>query len=189
MTYTQVHAIISGDAEARAEFATLAPEFDRMMDLARILNRKRDRRGSIDFDLPEPLIEFDEFGAMKSVTRAERNWAHRLIEEFMLSANECVASWLENLGVPSLYRIHEKPEPRRVVEFEEIAAAVWILAGDREPAGSDLSDAQRTPEQKHGGGRAPRSYEVPGDIPVTPRMYQKLTEKIAGKPEDGFFPI
>ena len=106
-----------------------SPEFERMMDLARILNRKRDRRGSIDFDLPEPLIEFDEFGAMKSVTRAERNWAHRLIEEFMLSANECVASWLENLGVPSLYRIHEKPEPRRVVEFEEIAAAFGYSLG------------------------------------------------------------
>jgi ribonuclease R len=184
MTYTQVHAIISGDAEARAEFATLAPEFDRMMDLARILNRKRDRRGSIDFDLPEPLIEFDEFGAMKSVTRAERNWAHRLIEEFMLSANECVASWLENLGVPSLYRIHEKPEPRRVVEFEEIAAAFGYSLGIGSLPVRTFRMRSERREQKHGGGRAPRSYEVPGDIPVTPRMYQKLTEKIAGKPEE-----
>jgi ribonuclease R len=184
MTYTQVHAIISGDAEARAEFATLAPEFDRMMDLARILNRKRDRRGSIDFDLPEPLIEFDEFGAMKSVTRAERNWAHRLIEEFMLSANECVASWLEGLGVSSLYRIHEKPEPRRVVEFEEIAAAFGYSLGIGSLPVRTFRMRSERREQKHGGGRAPRSYEVPGDIPVTPRMYQKLTEKIAGKPEE-----
>ena len=53
-----------------------------------ILNRKRQRRGSIDFDLPEPVIEFDELGLMKSITRSERNIAHRLIEEFMLSANE-----------------------------------------------------------------------------------------------------
>jgi len=184
MTYTQVHAVISGDAEARAEFATLAPEFDRMMDLARILNRKRERRGSIDFDLPEPLIEFDEFGAMKSVTRAERNWAHRLIEEFMLSANECVASWLENLGVPSLYRIHEKPEPRRVVEFEEIAAAFGYSLGIGSLPVRTFRMRSERREQKHGGGRAPRSYEVPGDIPITPRMYQKLTEKIAGKPEE-----
>ena len=184
MTYTQVHAVISGDAEARAEFATLAPEFDRMMDLARILNRKRDRRGSIDFDLPEPLIEFDEFGAMKSVTRAERNWAHRLIEEFMLSANECVASWLENLGVPSLYRIHEKPEPRRVVEFEEIAAAFGYSLGIGSLPVRTFTMRSERREQRHGGGRAPRSYEVPGDIPITPRMYQKLTEKIAGKPEE-----
>ena len=191
MTYSQVHGILEGDQELRAEFAPLVPEFERMLDLARILNRKRDRRGSIDFDLPEPLIEFDEFGAMKSVTRAERNWAHRLIEEFMLSANECVASWLENLGVPSLYRIHEKPEPRRVVEFEEIAAAFGYSLGignlpvrTFRMRGERREQQRANREHRHGGGHAPRGYEVPEDIPVTPRMYQKLTEKIAGKPEE-----
>ena len=189
MTYNQIHAILDGDAAMRAEFAPLVPEFERMLDLAQILNRKRGRRGSIDFDLPEPIIEFDEFGAMQSVTRAERNWAHRLIEEFMLSANECVASWLENLGVPSLYRIHEKPEPRRVVEFEEIAAAFGYSLG----IGSlpvktfTMKSDRREQRSRHEQGRtsrAPRGYEVPQDIPITPRMYQKLTEKIAGKPEE-----
>jgi ribonuclease R len=184
MTYTQVHAILEGDAVLRAEFAPLVPEFERMLDLARILNRKRERRGSIDFDLPEPLIEFDEFGAMKSVTRSERNWAHRLIEEFMLSANECVASWVQNLGVPSLYRIHEKPEPRRVVEFEEIAAAFGYSLGIGSLPVRNFTMRSERREQRHGGSRASRSYEVPQDIPVTPRMYQKLTEKIAGKPEE-----
>jgi len=184
MTYTQVAAVLNGDVEARAEFAPLVAGFERMHELAQILNRKRDRRGSIDFDLPEPLIEFDEFGAMKAVTRAERNWAHRLIEEFMLSANECVASWIENLGVPSLYRIHEKPEPRRVVEFEEVAAAFgYSLGMGSLPVRTFTMKSERR-EQRQGGGRAPRSYEVPGDIPITPRMYQKLTEKIAGKPEE-----
>ena len=191
MTYTQVAAILDGDLALRAEFAPLVPEFERMLDLARILNRKRDRRGSIDFDLPEPLIEFDEFGAMKSVTRAERNWAHRLIEEFMLSANECVASWLENLGVPSLYRIHEKPEPRRVVEFEEIAAAFGYSLGiGSVPVRTFRMKSERREYQarredrRGGGGRAARSYEVAEEIAITPRMYQKLTEKIAGKPEE-----
>ncbi len=183
MTYTQVHAILDGDVEMRTEFAPLVEEFERMLDLARILNRKRDRRGSIDFDLPEPLIEFDEFGAMKAVTRAERNWAHRLIEEFMLSANECVASWLENLGAPSLYRIHEKPEPRRVVEFEEIAAAFGYSLGIGSlPVQTFRMKSERREQRR--GGRDARSYEVAGDIAVTPRMYQKLTEKIAGKPEE-----
>jgi len=183
MTYTQVHAILEGDVETRTEFAPPVPEFERMGDLARILNRKRDRRGSIDFDLPEPLIEFDEFGAMKAVTRAERNWAHRLIEEFMLSANECVASWLENLGVPSLYRIHEKPEPRRVVEFEEIAAAFgYSLGVGSLPVQTFRMKSERREQRR--GGREARSYEVAGDIAITPRMYQKLTEKIAGKPEE-----
>ncbi len=91
-----------------------------MKRLAVLMNKRREERGSIDFDLPEPVIEFDEEGQMRGVTRAERTWANRLIEEFMLAANECVATWLEDLGVPSLYRIHEKPEARRVVQFEEL---------------------------------------------------------------------
>jgi ribonuclease R len=184
MTYTQVHAILDGDAAARAEFAPLVPEFERMLELAQILNRKRDRRGSIDFDLPEPILSFNEFGEMKAVTRAERNWAHRLIEEFMLSANECVASWLENLGVPSLYRIHEKPEPRRVVEFEEIAAAFGYSLGIGSLPVRTFRMRSEQREQRRGSSRTPRGYEVPQEIAITPRMYQKLTEKIAGKPEE-----
>jgi ribonuclease R len=183
MTYTQVHQILEGNEVVRAEFAELVPAFEKMKQLAEILNHKRDRRGSIDFDLPEPIIEFDEFGAMKSVTRSERNWAHRLIEEFMLSANESVASWIENLGVPSLYRIHEKPEPRRVVEFEEVAASFGYSLGlGNLPVRKFQTRGER--RERHGSGRNPRQHEVPEDIPVTPRMYQKLTAKIAGKPEE-----
>lgn len=186
MTYTQVHRILEGDAETRAEFAELVPVFERMKQLAEVLNRKRDRRGSIDFDLPEPIIEFDEFGAMKSVTRSERNWAHRLIEEFMLAANESVASWIEGLGVPSLYRIHEKPEPRRVVEFEETAAAFGYSLGiGNLPVRTFQTRGERREQRGQGRGRGPqRRHEVPEEIPITPRMYQKLTAKIAGKPEE-----
>ena len=100
-----------------------------MRDLAMILNRKRKRRGSIDFDLPEPVIEFDELGMMKSITRSERNIAHRLIEEFMLSANECVAHYLENKRIASLYRIHDKPDAKRVYDFEVIAATFGYSLG------------------------------------------------------------
>ena len=188
MTYTQVHKILDGDELTRAEFAPLVPAFGRMKQLAEILNHKRDRRGSIDFDLPEPIIEFDEFGAMKSVTRSERNWAHRLIEEFMLSANECVASWIENLGVPSLYRIHEKPEPRRIVEFEDIAASFGYSLGiGNLPVRKFQTKGERRELQRRDSGRGrtnPRQHEIPEGIPVTPRMYQKLTAKIAGKPEE-----
>ena len=77
-------------------YAPLVSTFELMRELALILNRKRERRGSIDFDLPEAVIEFDELGLMKSIARSERNIAHRLIEEFMLSANECVAHDLES---------------------------------------------------------------------------------------------
>ncbi|MGA2652449.1 MAG: VacB/RNase II family 3'-5' exoribonuclease [Terracidiphilus sp.] len=183
MTYTEVHAILEGDAETRARYAALVPNFERMRKLAGLMNKRREERGSIDFDLPEPVIEFDEQGQMRGVTKSERTWANRLIEEFMLAANECVATWLEDLGVPSLYRIHEKPEPRRVVQFEELAAAFGYSLGlgalpvKRIQTRGDRRDAQRS-------GRNVRTLEVPEDIPVTPRMYQKLAAKIEGKPEE-----
>jgi ribonuclease R len=183
MTYTDVHKILEGDAETRERYAALVPNFERMRHLAGLMNKRREERGSIDFDLPEPVIEFDEQGQMRGVTKSERTWANRLIEEFMLAANECVATWLEDLGVPSLYRIHEKPEPRRVVQFEELAAAFGYSLGlgalpvRRIQTRGDRRDAQRS-------GRNPRTLEVPEDIPVTPRMYQKLAAKIEGKPEE-----
>ena len=154
-----------------------------MRNLAMLMNRRREERGSIDFDLPEPVIQFDENGQMSGVTRAERTWANRLIEEFMLAANECVATWVEDLGVPSLYRIHEKPEPRRVVEFEEIAASFGYSLGlGALPVKRVETRAER--RESRGTGRPARRHEVPEDIAVTPRMYQRLAAKIEGKPEE-----
>jgi ribonuclease R len=183
MTYTEVHAILEGDEAIRARYAALVPGFERMKKLALLMNQRRSERGSIDFDLPEPVIEFDEQGQMRGVTKAERTWANRLIEEFMLAANECVATWIEDLGVPSIYRIHEKPEARRVVQFEELAAGFGYTLGlgalpvRRIQTRGDRRDAHRT-------GRNPRTHEVAEDIPVTPRMYQKLAARIEGKPEE-----
>lgn len=79
MTYTDVNAILEGDEHMRRRYAALVEGFELMHELAQILNRKRVKRGSIDFDLPEPIIEFDEMGFMQGVSRSERNWAHRLI--------------------------------------------------------------------------------------------------------------
>jgi ribonuclease R len=183
MTYSQVHAILEGDEAARADFAGLVPEFERMKTLALLLNKKRQRRGSIDFDLPEPIIEFDEVGMMQGIVRSIRNWAHRLIEEFMLSANECVATWLEQLGVPSIYRIHEKPDAKRVVEFEETAAGFGYSLGIGSLPVRKMQTRSERREQ-HGRGRNPRQHEVPEDMPITPRMYQRLAMKISGKPEE-----
>ncbi len=121
MTYTDVHALLEGDPALRQRYGRLLERFELMRELALILNKKRIQRGAIDFDMPEPLIQFDEFGEMAAVTRSPRNIAHRIIEEFMLSANEAVASHLEQAGIASLFRIHEKPDPKRVMEFEEIA--------------------------------------------------------------------
>src|SRR5438552_3920340 len=183
MTYTGVNAVLEGDAGMRKHYADLTGLFELMRDLAMILNRKRERRGSIDFDLPEPVIEFDEFGLMKSITRSERNIAHRIIEEFMLSANECVASYLENKRVASLYRIHEKPDAKRVYDFEVIAGTFGYSLG---VGALPIQRMQFKNDRRasYGTGKRAREIEIPKEIHITPRMYQKLTEKIAGKPEE-----
>ena len=184
MTYTQVHAILDGDAATREQFAPLVPEFERMYALAQRMNARREQRGSIDFDLPEPVIQFDEHGQMRGIVRSERNWANRLIEEFMLAANECVASWIEALGVPSLYRIHEKPDAKRVGNFEEIAAHFGYSLGiGAVPIKQIELRGDRRDRMRRGTGDK-RITEVAEDIAVTPQMYQKLTERLAGKPEE-----
>ena len=183
MTYTAVNAALEGDAATRKQYAPLVPLFERMRDLATILNRKRVRRGSIDFDLPEPVIEFDEHGLMKSITRSGRNIAHRLIEEFMLAANESVAHYLENKRIASIYRIHEKPDAKRVYEFEIIAATFGYSLGI---GALPIQRVQLKTDRRaaRGTGRNVREIEIPKDVHITPRMYQKLTEKITGKPEE-----
>jgi ribonuclease R len=183
MTYTDVHSILTGDEKTRARYAPLVPGFERMRRLAGQMNKRREARGSIDFDLPEPVIEFDEQGQMRGVTKSERTWANRLIEEFMLAANECVATWVEDLGVPSIYRVHEKPDARRVVQFEELAAAFGYSLG---LGALPVKRVQTRGERRdsHGRGSNPRMHEVPEDIAVTPRMYQKLAKRIEGKPEE-----
>ena len=189
MTYTQVQAILDGDEKTREEFGALTPEFDRMHALALKLNAKRRRRGSIDFDLPEPVVQFDPDGNMKSIVRSERGWSHRLIEEFMLSANECVAHWIESNAIPGIYRIHETPDPKRIVEFEETASQFGYTLGfsnlpvKKIQTKGDRRDAQRS-NGRGGGGRQAQTHEIPDAIPVTPQMYQRLTAKIQGKPEE-----
>jgi ribonuclease R len=202
MTYTDVNAIIEAgkdrgpqppsaaqknldqtNEDIRRRYGALSENFDLMYELAQILNRKRVKRGSIDFDLPEPVIEFDEFGLMKSVEASERNWAHRLIEEFMLAANETVASHLEQRGVPSLYRIHEKPDAKRIYEFETLAASFGYSLG---VGALPIKRVQTRGDKRHyrdSGRRAP-TIELPEEVHITPRMYQKLVQKITGKPEE-----
>jgi ribonuclease R len=183
MTYTAVNAVLDGDAAAREQYASLVPTFELMRDLALILNRKRQRRGSIDFDLPEPVIEFDESGLMKSISRSERNIAHRLIEEFMLSANECVAQYLESKRIASLYRVHEKPDAKRVYDFEMIAATFGYSLG---VGALPIHRVQPKTDRRaaRGTGKHASTIEIPKDVHITPRMYQKLAAKIAGKPEE-----
>jgi ribonuclease R len=180
MTYTDVHLLLEGDAKLRDRFRNLAGRFELMRELAEILNRKRARRGSIDFDLPEPLIEFDEWGAMTGVVRAPRNIAHRIIEEFMLAANEAVAAHLQATGRPSIYRIHEPPDPKRVMEFEEVAAHFGFSLG----VGAIPVKKFAYADKRRDGYKVRRDIVLPGAVKISPRNYQKLVARIEGKPEE-----
>ena len=154
MTYTDVNAILTDhDPETTRKYSALVPMFEIMQELFEILHARRRRRGSIDFDLKEPYIVLDDEGMVEDIIAAERNVAHRIIEEFMLIANETVAGYLDGHEVPTLYRIHEEPDPLKVEEFEEFVSTLgYSLAA---PAGA-----------------------------IRPRHFQKLVERIAGKPEE-----
>ncbi|MGO9257233.1 MAG: ribonuclease R family protein [Bryobacteraceae bacterium] len=181
MTYTNVHLLLEGDAGMRERYGPLVERFELMRELALILNRKRVRRGSIDFDLPEPLIEFDEWGAMTGVTRAPRDIAHRIIEEFMLAANEAVAGHLEHTVETSLYRIHEKPDPKRVMEFEEVAAHFGYTLG---VGAIPVKRFAYTDRHRDGSKKRHEIELADAGLKISSRMYQKLVAKIEGKPEE-----
>jgi ribonuclease R len=154
MTYTAVNGILTErDPELLKRYAPLVPMFEQMKELFQILNDARRRRGSIDFDLNEAEVIMDEAGVVEAIIALQRNVAHRLIEEFMLLANETVASYLESQEAPSLYRIHETPDILKIAKFEEFISGFGYSLG----------------------------------APVTalrPRHFQKLLEKIHGKPEE-----
>ena len=125
MTYTDVNAIVTQrDPDAMETHAALVPLFERMAELFALLNAQRRRRGSVDFDLPEAQFLLDDAGRVEAVVAAERNVGHRMIEEFMLAANETVARHLEDESVPALFRAHEPPDPVKVAEFEEFIASL-----------------------------------------------------------------
>jgi ribonuclease R len=195
MTYTNVNKVLQGDAEMTAQYAALAHHFRDMKELALLLNARRNQHGSIDFDLPEPVIEFDQQQKMINITRSERNVAHRLIEEFMLAANRSVAHYLLQRAIPALHRVHEKPDARKVLEFEELARAFGYSLGveglhQREiPVrhGRVPAPAKSGRPDSYGHGRErPMRVALPSadDLRITPQHYQRLVRKVAGKPEE-----
>jgi ribonuclease R len=201
MTYTAVNAVLQNDPAATAKYAHLADDFRLMRDLAAILHGRRARLGSIDFDLPAPVIEFDDAGQMTGIVRSVRNMAHRLIEEFMLTANQAVARYLEGRGLGSLHRVHEKPDPKKILEFEELAHAFGYTLGIenlserlvavkhasvRSPRFDRGAHRGRGPARRDPRQNRPMTVSVPGslNIAIRPEHYQRLAERVAGKPEE-----
>jgi ribonuclease R len=134
MTYTDVNAILVDRTPELAEkYANLLPEFERMHTLYEILRTRRDQRGSIDFDLPEAEVMLGEKGDIEAIRPSERNVAHRLIEEFMLAANETVARELVFAHQPGLYRVHEQPDPQKLEDLKMLLKEFKLtLRGDVE---------------------------------------------------------
>jgi ribonuclease R len=194
MTYTNVNKVLEGDPEMTARYSQLNHHFRAMKGLALLLNARRAENGSVDFDLPEPVISFDEQQQMTGVSRSERNIAHRIIEEFMLAANRAVAHQLNSRAIKSLHRVHEKPDARKVMEFEELARAFGYTLGvedlyQREIAvrhGRVPAPAKAGRPDSYGKGRE-RQQRVAlpvYDLRITPQHYQRLVQKLAGKPEE-----
>lgn len=120
LTYTLVKQIIvDDDREVADKHRPVTPMLLEMKELALILMAMRKQRGSIDFDLPEPEVIIGLTGLTEGIIRAERNLAHQLIEEFMLAANEAVATFITDKNIPFLYRVHENPDPAKLVNFQE----------------------------------------------------------------------
>ena len=136
MTYTSVKKIlIDKDKEEIKRYRALVSHFERMAELCEILKDKRRKRGSLDFDLPEPEVLLDIKGDPQAIIKAERNLAHFIIEEFMILANEAVAEFLYSKNIPALYRVHEEPEANKIQYLTKIIRNLGVLKGDLKPSG------------------------------------------------------
>jgi len=129
LTYNEALAIIVGDPVLEEKYPELVKPLRTMEDLYRILAKRRWERGSINFDLPEAEVVVDEYGEPTAVVPYERHIAHKMIEQFMISANETVAMHLEKAGYPCLYRIHEPPDEERVENLLEILSGLGYKVG------------------------------------------------------------
>ena len=123
MTYTQMKQIVvDRDPESRAAHERLLPDLDLMATLAQRLIDRRVLRGGLNLDLPVPIVKVDEDGLVTDIVESERNVAHKIIEEFMIAANEAVATYLDGVSEPCVYRNHEPPPPEKLEAFRETAA-------------------------------------------------------------------
>ena len=121
LTYTYVFDVLEGREKPRSKDLNFL--IYESADLAGKIMKRRAGEGMLDFDLPEPVFEFDENGDLKDVHPLDRNIAHRLIENFMIEANEAVSEYLEKHADASIYRVHDKPDRQKLEEYENLCAA------------------------------------------------------------------
>ena len=128
LTYDQVRdGLILGLDEARQSLAPNLPMLEQALALTHILTDTRKERGCLDFDLPEPECRFDDAGDFVSMVPRENHFAHKLIEEFMVAANEAVARFLTARDIPLLYRVHPAPDPDKLSNLFQVLASTGLL--------------------------------------------------------------
>lgn len=133
MTYDEVTLILEGDKQLQSKYSQVMPMLFDMEKLSKVLFKKRKDRGTIEFDISESKIELDDFGKVKNITKYPRLIAHRIIEEFMLIANETVAEHMFNLKSPFVYRAHAEPPSEKVENLIKFLSALGIsFKGDIE---------------------------------------------------------
>jgi ribonuclease R len=164
MTYTAVFRIFEGAAAECRRYARLVDDFLLMRELACIMRHRRVEEGSLDFDLVEPELIYEE-GKLRAVVAAERNEAHRLIEEFMVAANVAVASFLTEQGIPSIYRVHPVPAVADLEKLREILLPFGYALPEPEKVGPKdlarvLERARGRPEEKFIGIQVLRAMKL-----------------------------
>lgn len=136
MSYTEVNKILEKDQEMAGRYRDLVPMFQQMKELADIVREKRKKRGSIDFEFPESKIVLDEKGTPLSIEPYERNAATKIIEDFMLLANETVAQHYYWMEVPFIYRTHDYPDPEKILKLgtfiNNFGYHIKVKSGDNE---------------------------------------------------------
>lgn len=126
MNYDNVAAILEGDEKERAENADVCEMLDTALELAKLLNDKRRKRGSIEFELPEANIILDDGGVCVDVQLYEHKISHTVVEEFMLAANESVAAIFDKMKAPFVYRVHEAPPPEKELAYIDYLETLGI---------------------------------------------------------------
>ncbi len=136
MSYTDVNKILEGDSDTQEQFESFVPMFFLMKELSDLLREKRKKRGSIDFDFPESKILLDKDGVPVSIKPYERNAATKLIEDFMLLANETVAQHFYWMELPFVYRTHDYPDPEKILKLgtfiNNFGYHIKVKSGDNE---------------------------------------------------------
>ena len=198
MTYTEIARLVETRPGAADEirFGPFLEDFRNMAELAALLRKRRESRGSIDFDLPDADIVLDDEGLVVGIVPESRNVAHRLIEEFMLAANEAVAKKLLFAKQPAIYRVHDRPDPDRLVDLREVLESFgYELKGDLEEVPPSafqklLSQIEGKPEERLLGDlllRAQRkavySEECRGHYALAAPYYCHFTSPIRRYPD------